>query len=117
MKEIKAYIPRAALAPILDALRRAGARVVAIAEVHLAELGREPGSPRPETASAGGYALREVLRVEVVCADQDAERFAQAVLDAGECAARGDLLFVSDVLRGTRIGDLAPGEEVLARTI
>lgn len=115
MKEIKAYIRRPALAPVLDALRRAGAPEIGITEAHLAGLGGEPDSPRPE--SAGGYGLREVLRLELVCADQDAEQFVQAVLDAGESAARGDMVFVSEVERGTRIGDLAPGEDVLARTI
>lgn len=114
MKEIKAYIRRPALAPVLDALRRAGAPEVGITEAHLAGLGC---ASDPRSEEAGGYGIREALRLEVVCADQDAEQFVQAVLDAGESAARGDMVFVSEVERGIRIGDLAPGEEVLARTI
>lgn len=36
MKEIKAYIRRSALVPVLDALRRAGAPEVGITEAHMA---------------------------------------------------------------------------------
>lgn len=98
---------------MLDALCRAGARLVAVAEVHLAGPGCDPGSPDPETAGTGGYGLRDALRLEVVCAEQ----FLRAVLDGGEGAARGDMIFVSDVSRAVCIGDGASGEEMLARSI
>lgn len=117
VKEIKAYIRRSALAPVLDALRRAGAPEVGITEAHLAGPCRDSDAPCPRAEGGGGYGLRDALRLEVLCADQDAERLVRAVLAAGESVARGDMLVVSDVARGVRIGDLAPGEEVLARTI
>ncbi|MBX9584616.1 MAG: P-II family nitrogen regulator [Gemmataceae bacterium] len=118
MKEIKAYIRRPTLAPVLDALCRAGARLVAVAEVHLAGPGCDPGSPDPETAGTGGYGLRDALRLEVVCADQDVEQFTQAMLDASRPEAGGDgLIVVSDVARAIRVRDGASGEEILARSI
>lgn len=102
---------------MFDALCQAGARLVAVVEVHLAGPGCEPGSPDPETAGTGGYGLRDALRLEVVCADQDAEQILQAVLAGGESAARGDMIFVSDVSRAVCIGDGASGEEMFARSI
>lgn len=101
---------------MLDALCRAGARLVA--EVHLAGPGCDPGSPDPKTASTGGYGFRDTLRLEVVCADQDTEQFTQALLDASQPEAEGGgLIVVSAVARAIRVRDGASGEEMLARSI
>ncbi len=107
MKEIKAYIQRDCVNRMVDELQRAGAPGITIVEIHPVGYGYEPNyfATRFEDAFKRYNYLR-IVRLEVVCADQQAERLVQVIRETCCTGEKGDgMIFVSDVSKAVRIRD------------
>lgn len=119
MKEIKAYVRRSRVNQVVEALRQAGVPGITVVEVHPVGYGYEPKYFTPPF----GQRLTpveplEIVKLEVVCADQDVEQFLHALAEAGRTGDKGDgLIVVTDVERAIRIRDGTSGEPLLARSI
>jgi len=115
MKEIKAYIQRDLVNNAVHALERAGAPGITIVEIHPVGYGYEPNYFGFQSEDAfKRYAHLGVVKVEVVCADQDWERLAKIIEDTCRTGGKGDgRIFVTDVVRAVRIRDGLRGEEAL----
>ena len=115
MKEIKAYVQRHLVNNAVDSLERAGAPGITIVEIHPVGYGYEPNyfgfrSDDPFKR----YAHLAVVKLDVVCADQDWERLAKVIEDACHTGAKGDgRILVTDVVAAVRIRDGSRGEETL----
>lgn len=115
MKEIKAYIQRDCVNRTVDELQRAGAPGITIVEIHPVGYGYEPNyfSTRFEDAFMRYNYLR-IVRLEVVCADREAERLVQVIRKACCTGEKGDgMIFVSGVSKAVRIRDGARDAEAL----
>jgi nitrogen regulatory protein PII len=78
MKEIKAYVQRHLVNNAVDELERAGAPGITIIEIHPVGYGYEPNYFGFQSEDAiKRYADLRVVKLEVVCADQDWERIAR----------------------------------------
>lgn len=112
MKEIKAYIQRSCVEKAVKALEKAGAPGITIVEIHPVGYGYEPNYfslHTPDTFER--YAHLRIVKMEIVCADQDASRFEKILCDACCTGAKGDgRIFISDVSRAVRIRDGATGD-------
>lgn len=118
MKEIKAYVRRSKVNPVVEALLQAGAPGITVVEIHPVGNGYEPSyfDLRSEEDVIRRYRLNEVVKVELVCADRDLEPLLQTLLQGAKTGARGDgMIFVSEVSRAIRIRDGASGEESLGK--
>ena len=115
MKEIKAYIRRDQLNKVVDALERAGVPGITIVEIHPVGYGYEPNYFGFQCEDAfRRYRHLSVVKIEVTCADQDAERFVQIIQDACHTGGSGDgRIFISDVAVAVRIRDSARGQDAL----
>ena len=115
MKEIKAYVQRHLVNNAVDGLERAGAPGITIVEIHPVGYGYEPNyfGFRPEEALKR-YAHLCVVKLEVVCADQDWERLAKVIEDTCCTGGKGDgRIFVTDVIAAVRIRDGLRGDGAL----
>ena len=119
MKEIKAYIRTSRVNQVVEALRQAGVPGTTIVEVHPVGYGYEPKYFTPPFGEVfKPLGPREIVKLEIICADQDVEQFVQVVLDGGRTGTKGDgMIVVTDVDRAIRIRDGASGGEMLARII
>lgn len=115
MKEIKAYIRRACANKVVEKLEEAGAPGITIVEVHPVGYGYEPNYFEPQFENAfKRYEYLNVVKIEVVCADQDAEKLVGILREICCTRAKGDgMIFTSDVSQAIRIRDGACGEEAL----
>ncbi len=115
MKEIKAYIQRCCVNPVVDALERASAPGISIVEIHPVGYGYEPNYFEFQFQDAyKRYSHLNVVKLEVVCADQDIDRLVQVVRETCHSGARGDgMIFVTEVSQAVRIRDGAIGEAAL----
>ena len=115
MKEIKAYIRRDRAASAAERLGAVGARGITLVEVHAVGHGEEPNYFVRSDDVFTRY-RHAMVKVEVVCADGDAERFVDVLCDAAHTGFRGDgLIFVSEVSDAVRIIDGSIGEKALYR--
>ena len=120
MKEIKAYVRRSRVNQVVEALLRAWAPGITVVEVHPVGRGFDPRYFDPLSGEdvIRSDTLFEVVKVELVCVDQDVERLVQVMLKEAQTGAPGDgLIFVSEVTKAVRVRDGASGEEILARSI
>jgi nitrogen regulatory protein P-II 1 len=115
MKEIKAYVQRHLVNNAVDALEGAGAPGITIVEIHPVGYGYEPNYFGFQAKDAfKRYANLCVVKLEVVCADQDWERLAKVIEDTCHTGAKGDgWVFMTDVVGAVRIRDGLRGEESL----
>ena len=115
MKEIKAYVQRHLVNNAVDELERAGAPGITIIEIHPVGYGYEPnyfGFASEDVIKR--YAHLCVVKLEVVCADQDWERLAKVIEDTCRTGVKGDgRIFVTDVIAAVRIRDGLRGERAL----
>lgn len=113
MKEIKAYIRRGKAAAVVEALRRGDVSGITLLEVHAAGYGEEPDYCVRSEDVFSRYHL-QMVKLEVVCRDGEADRIAGFVADAARTGDRGDgVIFVSEVSRAVRIRDGASGDAAL----
>ena len=117
MKEIKAYIRRCCVNKAVDELQAAGAPGITIVEIHPVGYGYEPNyfETRFEDAFKR-YSYINIVKLEVVCADRDADRLVNTIQRVCRMGSPGDgWIFVTKVERGIRIRDGACGEQPLAQ--
>ena len=115
MKEIKANIQRHIINQVVEQLERAGAPGITIVEVHPVGYGYEPNYFRFDAEDVfKRYAHLRIIKLEIVCADKDAERLLKIVECACSRGAKGDgRIFVTDVVAAVRIRDGARGDGAL----
>jgi nitrogen regulatory protein P-II 1 len=117
MKEIRAYIRRYDIDDVMDELRAAGAPGVSVIEIHPVGYGYEPNAFEPHGARlAQRYRYLAVVKLEIICADQQAERLIRVI--QGQCRTGGPgdgMIFVADIADAIRIADGARGEAALER--
>jgi nitrogen regulatory protein P-II 1 len=116
-KEIKAYIQRWQVNNVVKALQKAEVPGISIVEIHPVGCGYEPNYFDPAYESEDilkRYSYLSVVKLEVVCRDEDVNNFVQAIRDAACTKSRGDgRIFVSDVVRAVRIRDGVEGNQAL----
>lgn len=117
MKEIKAFIRREKVNQTIEALERAGAPGITVTEVHPVGYGYEPNYfERHYTNVLGSYNYLAIVKLEVVCADKDLERFVQIVEKISHTGKEGDgVIFISEVVNAIRIRDSQQGETIFFR--
>lgn len=115
MKEIKAYIQRCCVNQVVAELEAAGAPGITIVEIHPVGYGYEPNYFEPQFSDAfKRYSYLRIVKLEVVCADQDLNRLAGVIQKICSTRAKGDgMIFVTDVCSAVRIRDGACGEKAL----
>lgn len=117
MKEIKAYIQRWKVDAVVSVLEEGGAPGISIVEIHPVGYGYQPNYFDPAFDADDVFALYShlsVVKVEVVCRDEDSRRLVQLIQDAASTGSQGDgRIFVSDVVEAVRIRDGARGSEAL----
>lgn len=108
MKEIKAYVRRSRVNALATKLQEAGVPGITIVEVHPVGYGYEPNyfEPTFEKDVVKRYQYLEIVKVEVVCSDEDLETFVNVVQRECQTGDRGDgWIFISDVVDAVRIRD------------
>lgn len=115
MKEIKAYIRRDKVNRTVVQLEHAGAPGITVTEVHPVGYGYEPNYfDYSRTDELSNYAYLEIVKLEVVCSDQDLEKLVQVVEKTSHTGDQGDgMIFVSDICGAIRIRDGERGEKAL----
>jgi len=116
-KEIKAYIQRWQVNKVVEALQKVQAPGISVVEIHPVGYGYEPNYFDPAYESEDvlkRYNNLSVVKLEVVCRDEDADRFVRTIRDAASTKSRGDgRIFVSDIIRAVRIRDGVEGDQAL----
>ena len=117
MKEIKAYVRRSRVNTVVESLQRAGAPGITLVDIHPVGYGYEPNYFEAQFENVvKRYRQWEVVKLEVVCTDEDADRLVAVIQEAGRTGQPGDgMIFVSEVARAVRIRDGASGEGFLGR--
>ena len=107
MKEIKAYIRRVCVNRAVDELQKGGAPGITIAEVHPVGYGYEPKYYEQDFYDElQRYRELRMVKIEVVCADEDLERLLGIIQAACKTGGKGDgWIFVADVSEAIRIRD------------
>ena len=115
MKEIKAYIQKDRVNVAVDALESARAPGITVVEVHPVGYGYDPHYFGFETRDTmKRYSSVRVVKVEVVCPDQDLDRLVGVIQRVCSTGDQGDgWIFVTEVQRVVRIRDGASGEAIL----
>lgn len=116
-KEIKAYIQRWQVNSVVKALQKAKVPGISIVEIHPVGYGYEPNYFDQAYESEDilkRYSYLSVVKLEVVCRDEDVDRFVRTIRDVACTKSRGDgMIFVSDILRAVRIRDGVVGNQAL----
>jgi len=115
MKEIKAYIRTAHLEQTVAALKGQGAPGITVVTVHPVGYGFDSRFTLSEVEVTRRY--YDVTKIELVCDDEDVERFVETILEQAHTGSSGDgLLFISAVdevvkirtrKRGVRIAEVS----------
>ena len=112
MKEIKAYIRPNRLDKVIRDLEQAGVPGITIVEVHPVGHGFEPNyfsRAREEIKR-----FFEIVKLEIVCHDEQVERFIQIILENTSTGSPGDgRIFLSPVEEAIRIRDGERGNSIL----
>ena len=117
MKEIKAFIQRCRVNKVVDALEKAGAPGITIVEIHPVGYGYEPDYfefGHDFNDAFKRYRQLSIVKLEMVAADKDTERFVKLIQQECSTGCPGDgRIFVADIDTAVRIRDGARGEESL----
>ncbi len=115
MKEIKAYVKRHLVNKLVERLERAGAPGITVVEVHPVGYGYEPNYFEFEGRDVlTRYAYLCIVKVEIVCADEQLERFIGIIEEVCRTGAQGDgRIFVTEVVTAVRIRDGVRGRAAL----
>lgn len=110
MKEIKAYIRCEKAEQVVHALEEAGVNGVTLIDVMAVGPNIDPKDYKYSIACVEKY--QKVAKLEVICTDEDADRFVDIIRKTAYTSSRGDgIICVSDVERTVRI---RTGEEDVA---
>ena len=115
MKEIKAYIRRHRVNSVIEELQKAGAPGITVVEVHPVGYGYDPNYFESHSFSVTErYAHWDVVKLEVVCADDETEKLIEAIRQQSQTGGKGDgRIFVSEVVDAIRVRDGTRGEKAL----
>lgn len=115
MKEIKAYAQRDRVNRTVDALLAADAPGITVVEVHPVGYGYEPNYFQPRFDDPiKRYSYLRIVKMEIVCADRQADYLVEVIRAACTTGEKGDgLIFVSDISKAIRIRDGILGEKGL----
>jgi nitrogen regulatory protein P-II 1 len=107
MKEIGAYIRRYDIDDVIEHLRAAGAPGVSVIEIHPVGYGYEPNAFESHTARlVQQYRYLAVVKLEIICTDDQAERLVRVIQAQGRTGEAGDgMIFVSNIADAIRISD------------
>ncbi|MDE3100126.1 MAG: P-II family nitrogen regulator [Verrucomicrobiota bacterium] len=114
MKEIKAYFRPACLDSILDVLEEAGATAVTVIRVDA--LGRlaDPENDQHHLVRKYREKYSAVVKLELVCKDEDASRFAEIIREGASTGKPGDgRIFVHNIETAINIRTGVTGESTL----
>jgi len=113
MKEIKAYIRTDAMANTVNALEAAGTPGITVVSVHPVGYGFDPNFFLPETKDpVKNYPA--ITKLEVVCKDQDVDRFVEIISGNSYTGTKGDgMIFITSVDRAIKIRTGKQGEAAL----
>ena len=118
MKEIRAYIRRNDIDEVIEHLRAAGAPGVSVIEIHPVGYGYEPNAFAPHAARlVQRYRYLAVVKLEIVCADDQAEQLVGVIQAECRTGEPGDgMIFVASIADAIRISDGTRGDTALERT-
>ena len=112
MKEIKAYVRCTKAEEVVHALEDAGAPGLTVIKV----LGFGGASVPEEARWSLEYAEKTctVVKIELVCSDEDTERYVDVIKDKARTGHSGDgMIFVSDIVGAIKIRSGEEDEEAL----
>lgn len=102
MKEIKAYIRCDHADKVVYALEEAGVQGMTLIDVMAVGENTDPRNYKYSIACVEKY--QKVAKVEVICADEDADRFVEVIRKAACTHSKGDgLICVTNVERAVKI--------------
>lgn len=111
MKEIKAYIRTGCLDQTVNTLQDSGAPGTTIVTVHPVGYGFGTRFSLSEQDISKKYF--DISKIELVCDDEDLEKFVDIILDSAHTGVSGDgLIFVSDVNMAIKIRTRKRGEKI-----
>ncbi len=115
MKQIKAYIQRYRVNRVVDALEKAGAPGITIVEIHPVGYGYDPNYFELRFNDVfKRYRHLSIVKLGVVCGDQDVEKLVRIIEDGACTGGPGDgRIFISEVIGAIRIRDGTRGAEAL----
>lgn len=115
MKEIKAYIRQSHINQVVEKLLEADAPGITIVDVHPVGYGYDPNYF--ESRSLPVFERHKhwnIVKLEVVCADEEVERLVQVIQEHSRIGERGDgMIFLSEIFDAVRIRDGKRGREAL----
>ena len=112
MKLLKAFIRIGCVDTVVRALQEAGAPGITISHVH--GVGYDYDPERYTFASGVEGKAPEVVKIEVACRRDDADRLLRAVVETAGSGRRGDgIVFVTPVERAVKIRNGAEAAEAL----
>jgi nitrogen regulatory protein PII len=110
MKEIKAYIRRQMIDRVVRALEQEGFADMTLIDVKGLTAGLKPEEYHYSLELAEKY--MNVVKLEIVCTDQDATRIAEIIKTSAHTGKKGDgLVFVTPVESAVRIVRGTPWED------
>lgn len=108
MKEIKAYIRSSFVDDTVKMLKEHGAPGLTVVTVHPVGYGFKSRFSLSEAAARTKYI--DISKIELVCDDDDLNKFVNTILDCAHSGTSGDgYIFVSDVVEAVKIRTLKRG--------
>lgn len=102
MKEIKAYIRPAVAHRVIEALRESGVSNISV--VHVKGIGLFEDPQQEEYDLEFIEKSSNMLKLEIICNDAEADRFAQVIKDQAHTGKPGDgAIFITGVQRAIKI--------------
>lgn len=112
MKEIKLYLRKARVDPVVHALRETGVRHMTV--THVQTLGSLTDPEHVRISFETGTTYTEHAKLEFVCSESDVDMLIEVVLASARTGDQGDgIIFVSPVERAVRIRTGVQGREAL----
>jgi nitrogen regulatory protein PII len=112
MKEIKAYIRPEIADRVVTALEQAGIKGMTVIDVSTIGGWADPAQSKLSIEYCEKYC--SAVKIEMVCDNQDVEKFVNIILDKAHTGQKGDgKIFVSDVSEAYSIRTKLKGAEAL----
>ena len=114
MKEIKAYIRPVKLPEVLHHLEAAGARDITAIRVEAIGDVADPRTDRKRLVRKMPEPYSAVVKIEVVCRDDESEELVRVLREHAHTGAHGDgRVFVSSIERAINVRTGAEGDDAL----
>ncbi|MBK6912459.1 MAG: P-II family nitrogen regulator [Ignavibacteriales bacterium] len=112
MKEIKAYIRPSVADRVISALEIAGTKGMTVIDVSTIGGWADPVNSKLSIKYCERYSSS--MKIELVCSDDDIEKFVKIILDNAHTGSKGDgKIFVSDIFEAISIRTKKRGAEAL----